>query len=192
MTRACTNCQRRHIRCSGAVTCENCIKRNLYCEFVGQNKKRGPKPKKEVDSSLFIQKQYYVPGSCVNDNQRSCNNFMQDDTLLPEQNNRTTSTEYFNYLNQEQFNISQLYNSGAIIQETSVPFRVNNAMINSQNAAFINNSSHLLRYNHETIMVPPSLYSFEHQHFNNLSLPYSNDNNYITPNFNPNREHPTN
>ncbi|CAG8458583.1 28392_t:CDS:2 [Dentiscutata erythropus] len=148
-------------------------------------KKRGPKPNKPMaDATLFTQKQEYDTGPSgpyVDDNQRLCNGIINSMQI----NVRTTSTEYLNYLNQE-----QLYNSGTIAQEIIDPFQVGNAMINSQNAGF----------NHEPIMILPRLYSFvpfilegrlehsEYQH-DNLSLAYNSDNSYVALNFNPNRGH---
>ncbi|CAG8827795.1 41200_t:CDS:1, partial [Gigaspora margarita] len=43
VTKACTNCQQKHAKCSGRVTCERCTLRNLECTFIGSSKKRGPK-----------------------------------------------------------------------------------------------------------------------------------------------------
>ncbi|CAG8471073.1 6456_t:CDS:2 [Dentiscutata heterogama] len=242
VTSACTNCQKRRGRCSG-TPCTSCVKRGLNCVFK-PGKKRGPKPKNEVvaDATLFTQKQEYDPGPYVSDNQQLCNGIINS----MQKNVRTTSTEYLNYLNQEQQlynnstitpevidrfqadnaminshnarfnhestmvlsdlyffpfigdrlehseyqhdNLSLAYNSGTITQEIFDPFRVDNAMINSQNAGF----------NHESIMALPDLYFVpfigdrlehsEYQH-DNLSLAYNSDHNYVAPNFNPNRGH---
>ncbi|KAF0490040.1 hypothetical protein F8M41_022005 [Gigaspora margarita] len=43
VTRACTNCQKKHAKCSGGATCERCTLRNLECTFIDSGKKRGPK-----------------------------------------------------------------------------------------------------------------------------------------------------
>ncbi|CAG8518696.1 16610_t:CDS:2 [Cetraspora pellucida] len=88
-TNACTNCQKRHVKCSGVVTCTNCKNRNLDCEFK-LSKKRGPKPKpknKMVKKTLFVPKQEYDSGLSLtlsdklSDNQQLSNeivNPMQD------------------------------------------------------------------------------------------------------------------
>ncbi|CAG8558136.1 9097_t:CDS:1 [Gigaspora margarita] len=41
---ACTNCQRKHIKCSGKGPCINCKEKSLQCHFIS-GKKRGPKEK---------------------------------------------------------------------------------------------------------------------------------------------------
>ncbi|KAF0532977.1 hypothetical protein F8M41_010832 [Gigaspora margarita] len=43
VTRACTNCQKKHLKCSGRASCERCTLRNLECTFIDSGKKRGPK-----------------------------------------------------------------------------------------------------------------------------------------------------
>ncbi|CAG8528324.1 26907_t:CDS:1, partial [Racocetra persica] len=43
VTKACTNCQDKHKRCSGRATCNHCTLFNLNCIFVDSGKKRGPK-----------------------------------------------------------------------------------------------------------------------------------------------------
>ncbi|CAG8747331.1 19406_t:CDS:1, partial [Racocetra persica] len=42
-TKACANCQQRHIRCSGQAPCKHCTLRNIECVFINSGKKRGPK-----------------------------------------------------------------------------------------------------------------------------------------------------
>ncbi|CAG8776605.1 15260_t:CDS:1, partial [Gigaspora rosea] len=34
VTKACTNCQRKHIKCTGKATCEHCAERNFECIFI--------------------------------------------------------------------------------------------------------------------------------------------------------------
>ncbi|CAG8475349.1 9422_t:CDS:1 [Cetraspora pellucida] len=41
-TNACTNCRKRHVKCSQGTTCKNCASRNLMCIYT-EPKKRGPK-----------------------------------------------------------------------------------------------------------------------------------------------------
>ncbi|KAF0507674.1 hypothetical protein F8M41_018960 [Gigaspora margarita] len=43
VTRACTNCQQKHAKCSGSAMCKRCTLRNLECTFIDSGKKRGPK-----------------------------------------------------------------------------------------------------------------------------------------------------
>ncbi|CAG8548235.1 45960_t:CDS:1 [Gigaspora margarita] len=47
VTRACTNCQEKHVRCTGGAACKRCTQRNLVCTFNVSSKKRGPRPKKK-------------------------------------------------------------------------------------------------------------------------------------------------
>ncbi|KAF0512245.1 Zn2-C6 fungal-type DNA-binding domain [Gigaspora margarita] len=42
-TKACTNCQQKHAKCSGEATCKRCTQHNLVCTFNDSGKKRGPK-----------------------------------------------------------------------------------------------------------------------------------------------------
>ncbi|RIB18430.1 hypothetical protein C2G38_2036914 [Gigaspora rosea] len=42
-TKACTNCQQIHARCSGEATCKRYTQHNLVCTFNESGKKRGPK-----------------------------------------------------------------------------------------------------------------------------------------------------
>ncbi|RIB09585.1 hypothetical protein C2G38_2208525 [Gigaspora rosea] len=43
VTKACTNCQQKHAKCSGGEVCKRCTQRNLVCTFNNSRKKRGPK-----------------------------------------------------------------------------------------------------------------------------------------------------
>ncbi|CAG8793991.1 14205_t:CDS:1, partial [Gigaspora rosea] len=61
VTRACTNCQKKHTKCSGGATCKRCTLRNLECTFIASGKKRGPK----TDSKYSVQ--VYVPNGSENE-----------------------------------------------------------------------------------------------------------------------------
>ncbi|CAG8596511.1 44465_t:CDS:2 [Gigaspora margarita] len=50
MTMACTNCRRRHTKCSEEATCTYCATRNLKCTYVKSGKKRGPKATKRTNN----------------------------------------------------------------------------------------------------------------------------------------------
>ncbi|KAF0532987.1 Fungal transcriptional regulatory protein, N-terminal [Gigaspora margarita] len=54
VTRACTNCQRKHTKCSGGVTCERCTLRNLKCTFIDSGKKRGPKTDSKQSVQIYV------------------------------------------------------------------------------------------------------------------------------------------
>ncbi|CAG8722137.1 5077_t:CDS:1 [Cetraspora pellucida] len=41
-TNACTNCRKRHVKCSQGTTCKNCASHNIMCIYT-KPKKRGPK-----------------------------------------------------------------------------------------------------------------------------------------------------
>ncbi|CAG8819581.1 18351_t:CDS:1, partial [Gigaspora margarita] len=58
---ACTNCQKKHAKCSGGAMCKRCALRNLECTFVDSGKKRGPK----TDGKYSVQ--VYVPNGFEND-----------------------------------------------------------------------------------------------------------------------------
>ncbi|CAG8746922.1 22472_t:CDS:1 [Dentiscutata erythropus] len=47
VTKACTNCQQKHVKCTGKATCKYCMSRNLECTFINSGKTRGPKPRKQ-------------------------------------------------------------------------------------------------------------------------------------------------
>ncbi|CAG8641394.1 28206_t:CDS:1 [Dentiscutata erythropus] len=42
-TKACTNCRKKHIKCSEGVTCTYCASHSLQCTYAKSFKKRGPK-----------------------------------------------------------------------------------------------------------------------------------------------------
>ncbi|CAG8721976.1 17247_t:CDS:1, partial [Dentiscutata heterogama] len=42
-TEACTNCRKKHVKCSEEATCTYCASNNLKCTYVKSVKKRGPK-----------------------------------------------------------------------------------------------------------------------------------------------------
>ncbi|CAG8779522.1 4188_t:CDS:1 [Racocetra persica] len=48
-TNACTNCRKKHIKCSEEATCTHCALQNLKCTYSKPVKKRGPK----VSANVF-------------------------------------------------------------------------------------------------------------------------------------------
>ncbi|CAG8624057.1 34827_t:CDS:2 [Gigaspora margarita] len=42
-TNACTNCRKKHVKCSEETICTYCASHNLKCIYVNLVKKRGPK-----------------------------------------------------------------------------------------------------------------------------------------------------
>ncbi|CAG8602883.1 11759_t:CDS:1, partial [Dentiscutata heterogama] len=42
-TKACTNCRKKHAKCTGKAFCERCTRLNLECTFDNSGQKRGPK-----------------------------------------------------------------------------------------------------------------------------------------------------
>ncbi|RIB07382.1 hypothetical protein C2G38_2214598 [Gigaspora rosea] len=50
VTTACTNCRRKHKKCSEEATCTYCASHNLKCTYVKSGKKRGPKATKRTDN----------------------------------------------------------------------------------------------------------------------------------------------
>ncbi|CAG8814079.1 35263_t:CDS:1, partial [Gigaspora margarita] len=53
-TKACTNCQEKHAKCSGRATCERCIQHNLLCTFIDSGKKRGPKKNGKHPEQVYV------------------------------------------------------------------------------------------------------------------------------------------
>ncbi|CAG8529856.1 20580_t:CDS:1 [Cetraspora pellucida] len=66
VTRACTNCQQRHVKCTGSATCQYCSLHGLECIFISSNKRRGPKRKREPRKKSKTLEQNYVPDNPEN------------------------------------------------------------------------------------------------------------------------------
>ncbi|CAG8500116.1 10042_t:CDS:1 [Cetraspora pellucida] len=64
VTKACTNCQQKHLKCSGKAVCKHCTLYNLKCIFIDSGKKRGPK-KNHRNHRLFDQN-YIFNGTGIN------------------------------------------------------------------------------------------------------------------------------
>jgi hypothetical protein len=65
ITQACENCKKAKTKCiiDNTSTCKRCIKKNINCEFLPVNKKRGPESKNHfkiriIEESLFNLKYY--------------------------------------------------------------------------------------------------------------------------------------
>ncbi|CAG8714891.1 5887_t:CDS:1, partial [Dentiscutata heterogama] len=58
---ACTNCQRKHAKCSGEIPCINCEEKSLICQIM-PGRKRGPKEKSvevnRLDVAQITENQY--------------------------------------------------------------------------------------------------------------------------------------
>ncbi|CAG8783641.1 hypothetical protein C2G38_2227933 [Gigaspora rosea] len=52
-TKACTNCQQKHAKCTGEVPCERCTRLNLVCTFSDSGKKRGPKKNAKLPEEVY-------------------------------------------------------------------------------------------------------------------------------------------
>ncbi|CAG8731296.1 12492_t:CDS:2, partial [Gigaspora rosea] len=50
-TKACTNCRKKHLKCSEEVNCTNCVSHNLQCIYDKSIKKRGPRT---VNRSIYV------------------------------------------------------------------------------------------------------------------------------------------
>ncbi|CAG8465839.1 10639_t:CDS:1 [Cetraspora pellucida] len=66
VTRACTNCQQRHAKCSGSAACQYCSLHGLECNFISSNKRRGPKRKREPRKKSKSLEKNYVPDNPEN------------------------------------------------------------------------------------------------------------------------------
>ncbi|RIB05708.1 hypothetical protein C2G38_573891 [Gigaspora rosea] len=53
-TKACINCKKRHVRCSGGETCKRCRLLNLECIYIDSGKKRGPKTNGKHSEPVYI------------------------------------------------------------------------------------------------------------------------------------------
>ncbi|CAG8796310.1 4352_t:CDS:1, partial [Gigaspora margarita] len=49
--KACTNCRKKHLKCSEGVNCTNCLLHNLQCIYDKSIKKRGPRT---VNRSIYV------------------------------------------------------------------------------------------------------------------------------------------
>ncbi|CAG8811994.1 40361_t:CDS:1, partial [Gigaspora margarita] len=54
VTKACTNCQQKHAKCSGKEPCECCALHNLECTFIDSGKKRGPKTNGKLPEQIYV------------------------------------------------------------------------------------------------------------------------------------------
>ncbi|CAG8802179.1 27776_t:CDS:2, partial [Gigaspora margarita] len=90
VTTACTNCRRKHTKCSEEATCAYCASHNLKCTYVKSGKKRGPKATKRTDNVF-------------ESNFDEAANIEQEHTFtLAEYQFCTSIPSYFNYFNYDQ------------------------------------------------------------------------------------------
>ncbi|KAF0512254.1 Cutinase transcription factor 1 alpha [Gigaspora margarita] len=54
VTKACTNCQQKHAKCTGGAVCKRCTQRNLVCTFSDSGKKRGPKKNGQHPEQVYV------------------------------------------------------------------------------------------------------------------------------------------
>ncbi|KAF0487831.1 hypothetical protein F8M41_022499 [Gigaspora margarita] len=67
VTKACTNCQQKRVKCTGKATCKNCTIRNLECNFIDSGKKRGPPKKRKLGTdNRSLEQNYILNGSELN------------------------------------------------------------------------------------------------------------------------------
>ncbi|CAG8836666.1 25276_t:CDS:1 [Gigaspora margarita] len=50
-SKACTNCRKKHLKCSEGVNCVNCVSHNLQCIYDKSIRKRGPRT---VNRSIYV------------------------------------------------------------------------------------------------------------------------------------------
>ncbi|CAG8573462.1 28270_t:CDS:2 [Dentiscutata erythropus] len=53
VTKSCTNCQKKHAKCTGGAVCKRCTQRNLECTFIDSGKKRGPKKNDKHSEQVY-------------------------------------------------------------------------------------------------------------------------------------------
>ncbi|CAG8502863.1 9225_t:CDS:1 [Gigaspora margarita] len=77
-TKACTNCRKKHLKCSEGVICANCASHNLQCIYVKSNKKRGPRT---VNRSIYVLESNFDEAASIE--QEHISTEYQFNTLIP-------------------------------------------------------------------------------------------------------------
>ncbi|CAG8745298.1 10601_t:CDS:1 [Cetraspora pellucida] len=160
-TVACINCQNKHKKCSGAVTCTNFAEKKLECIFINSGKKRGPNSKSKVCTDP------HYPNARDNRRPSYGTQFFISSTQPHShaQNVHLTLSEYFNNSNQE-LRTSQPNSYNVITQEISLSPQADlnakyTAAINNQETMHINfiDNPSILWYNGEFPNLSNSQYN---------------------------------
>ncbi|KAF0483903.1 nuclear protein [Gigaspora margarita] len=94
VTKACTNCRRKHGKCTGKATCKYCAEHNLECIFIDSGKKRGPrKERRQRTEDRPLERNLILNGSEINFDRV----FMQF-AIRPTSSHTLTSPDNHNYI----------------------------------------------------------------------------------------------
>ncbi|CAG8684569.1 9851_t:CDS:1 [Dentiscutata heterogama] len=121
-TNACTNCRKKHLKCSQGATCTNCALHNLECVYINPVKKRGPRT---VNKSTYVFESNFGGAASIEQEHTLISTEHQFDTSAFSDANGTpqpTQSEFF--LNQEY--IEAMSNNNTPINFSSNFFLPNN------------------------------------------------------------------
>ncbi|KAF0434016.1 hypothetical protein F8M41_004938 [Gigaspora margarita] len=146
-TTACTNCRRRHAKCSEEATCTYFASHSLKCTYVKSGKKRGPKTTKRTDNVFE-------------------SNFNEVANI--EQEHTFTLTEY-----QFSTSIPSYFNYGQEPQQIQSEFSLN--QISTDNNYIMPNSNTSINFS-DKFFLPNNSFSFSSSHSSSSSITSSLDN----------------
>ncbi|CAG8630285.1 9773_t:CDS:1, partial [Scutellospora calospora] len=123
-TKACTNCQRKHAKCSGEIPCINCTEKSLECCILITGKKRGPKTKRHNNIAEHYNKHYNTKGILEITN--SIKDPLDDNSKhLLSENFEITQPHYVPTTNYDPYDSTNLFNSNGV--QSSLEFQQENA-----------------------------------------------------------------
>ncbi|KAF0483899.1 gpi mannosyltransferase 2 [Gigaspora margarita] len=156
---ACTNCRRRHAKCSEEATCAYCASHNLKCAYVKSGKKRGPKVTKRTDNVF-------------ESNFDEAANIKQEHPFtLTEYQFSTSIPSYFNY-GQEPQQIKSEFSLNRICTDTNCIMSNSNTSINFSDMFFLPNNYFSFSSSHtSSSSITSSLNNFPNNFFTFLPPP---------------------
>ncbi|CAG8613128.1 20862_t:CDS:1 [Cetraspora pellucida] len=169
---ACTNCKRKHAKCSGEVPCMPCKEKNLKCWFK-PGKKRGPKerPINKFNGAQFTEQYNNKSEFCATE----CSiDFLANNlTLIHPYNN---NVPIMNYNTHDSFNFVGGQSSQELQQQNGIQEIIYGVFIMplaySQNISLNGDYSHEFHENNLTTVICPSnynsVYPFDHLNSSNL------------------------
>ncbi|RIB18320.1 hypothetical protein C2G38_2184918 [Gigaspora rosea] len=94
VTKACTNCQHKHVKCTGKATCKYCAQRSLECTFIDSGKKRGPRKERRLRTDdRPLERNLILNGSEIN-----FGGIFTQFAVIPTINHTLTSPDKHNYI----------------------------------------------------------------------------------------------
>ncbi|CAG8568186.1 24744_t:CDS:1 [Gigaspora margarita] len=125
-TKACTNCRKKHLKCSEGVTCTNCASHNLQCIYVKSINKRGPRT---VNRSIYVFESNFDEAASIE--QEHTSNEYQFSTFIP------------SYSIEEPQPIQSDFFLNQVDIDTDYIMASNNSSVNYSNSfSLLNNSFH--------------------------------------------------